>query len=72
MKITKTLKNLTKGTQINACKGDFGWYILTSDYDALHGAYYADRYTLDDDDNEIKIDENVLLTPADLIGNELA
>ena len=71
MKITKSMKNLTKGTQIKD-RNEFGWYILTSDYDAMHGGYYADRYTLDEDGCEIKTDENLLLTPADIISNEIA
>lgn len=71
MKITKSMTNLTAGTQIYDCKSEFGWYVLTSDYDAFHGGYYADRYTLGDDEEEIKTDENILLTPADLIDNEI-
>lgn len=71
MEITKSMTNLTSGPQINDCKGEFGWYILTSDYDAFHGGYYSDRYTIGDDEEKIKTDENILLTPADLIGDEI-
>lgn len=71
MEITKPMTNLTSGPQINDCKGEFGWYILTSDYDTFHGGYYSDRYTIGDDEEKIKTDENILLTPADLIGNEI-
>ena len=72
MIITKSMKTLEKGTTIYDRKGDYGWYVLTSDYDEYHGGYTAERYELNDDDAEVMVSENILLTPSDLIDNEIS
>ena len=70
MKITRSMTNLTEGTTIQNIKNE-GYYILTSDYDDFHGCYNAKWINYDEDGEEIIIEEDVTLTPSDLIGNEI-
>lgn len=71
MKITKRMLDLKKGTMLYNDNLGFYW-LLTSDYDECHGAYWAKDCELDlDDDGELVEGKEQLVTPVDLIGCEL-
>ncbi|MGN0623608.1 MAG: hypothetical protein ACI4JA_06625 [Oscillospiraceae bacterium] len=69
MRITKSLKNLEVGTVIYLVDG--GFYQITSEYDTIRDRYHAKWYDVDEEGNETIFDADVVVSPHDLIGEEM-
>lgn len=68
MTITKSLKNLEKGTMILHADG---YIVLTSKYDSFHDWYEYHDTEIDDDGDIIELQTGGYVTPADLIKDEI-
>ena len=64
-KITKFKYNLKPGTIIGGIDGDI---ILTSEYDSCHKWYTAHTTEVSEDGELIELDNEIFVTPADLLG----